>query len=113
MDPVPVGPASSVIEPDKWLILDVDDGKGEPFQKVFATWAGGYTTGDSWRLNSGIKNTIDDGDCWIFEGESGSKYRCHKKMQGVAGASNNYVLDTLLKKFKDQLTINNNDVLIK
>lgn len=102
-----------MIEPDKWLLLDVKDDKGVVFQKVFATWAGGYTTGDSWRLNSGITKTIDDGDFWIFEGESGSKYRCHKEMQGVAGGSNNYVLNALLKKFESQITINNNDVLIK
>ncbi len=93
-----------MICPDKWLVLNIDDGKA-PFQKVFATWAGGYITEDSWRLNSGITEVKDEGDFWDFVGESGSVYRCHKEMQGVAGASNTYVLQSLLDKFPGQIEV--------
>lgn len=48
---------------------------------------------------------LADGDYFIFSGESGSKYKCHKKMYGVAGGSNHYVLDALLAKFPDQLSV--------
>lgn len=55
-----------MMNPDRWLLIWIDDGAGPPFVKVFGTWAGGYTTGDSWRLNSGIDNVVTlDEDGWI------------------------------------------------
>ena len=43
---------------------------------MFATWRGGYTGSDTWRLNSGVYN-IDVKDGYIyFQGFSGSVYEC-------------------------------------
>ena len=39
--------------PDGWVILKIDD--EIPFYKVFASFNATYTTGQSYRLNSGIR----------------------------------------------------------
>jgi len=79
--------------PDRWILLKT----GDEF-KIFGSWCGGYTTGDSWRMNSGIKsvsvdiqNRIDaEQDIWsdyfspddtlrgVYKvyGYSGSVYHC-------------------------------------
>ena len=86
---------------DKWMVLKIPS--DPPFYKVFATWGGGYLTGDSWRLNSGIKRVEEDGEHLLFHGNSGSVYRCHKEMYGVAGAYNYPVLESLIKKGCEEL----------
>jgi hypothetical protein len=90
--------------PDKWLVVDIHNGE-DHFQKVFTTWAGGYTNGDSWKLNSGITKVEVEDDFYLFYGESGSVYRCHKDMEGIAGGSNHSVLDYLLKKFDGKMEV--------
>ena len=61
--------------PDRWCVIRIADPK-ETLYKVFASWSGSYTGGDSWKLNSGITQaTLVDG-AWEFEGYSGSVYRC-------------------------------------
>lgn len=42
--------------------------------KLFAVWVGGYLTGDSWKLNSGVTKIIKDGDVFHVHGYSGSVY---------------------------------------
>lgn len=65
--------------PHKWLVIDC----GNDLYKVFAVWSGGYLDGDSWKLNSGIKNAEDMGDHYIIHGYSTSKYKCYKKNYGT------------------------------
>lgn len=85
--------------PDKWLILEITpDDESTPYLRVFGTWAGGYLSGDSWRINSGVTEITQDDDYYYFHGASGSVYNCHKSGYGVAGASNNY----LIKDFTNQ-----------
>lgn len=93
------------MNPDRWMILAVDDGESPPFKKVFATWAGGYTTGDSWRLNSGIDKVQEAEDYYLIESASGTPYRLHKQAYGLAGASNAYVLKNLMDKFPNQIKV--------
>jgi hypothetical protein len=69
--------------PDKWVILKIEVPGKEDLLKVFASWRGGYTTGDAWSLNSGISRAVSDGEYWDFYGYSGSIYRCHKDTQGT------------------------------
>jgi hypothetical protein len=55
--------------PDKWIIIQItrkDDGK--VYDKVFATWSGGYFGEDRWRMNSGIDNVTEDNDYYYFHG---------------------------------------------
>ena len=62
--------------PENWVIIKF---KGDdPHYRVLGGWSGGYTTGDSWRINSGIVRCEFDGDYWYFHGSTGSCYKCHK-----------------------------------
>jgi len=70
--------------PDNWVVLKLKQGKGTfPFYKVLAGWSGGYSSGDSWRINSGITEVKEDGDYYEFYGYSGSCYKCHKEGYGL------------------------------
>lgn len=71
----------TVYTPDNWVILEI---KGDdPHYRVLAGWSGGYTTGSSWRMNSGITGVEEDGDYLVFRGSTGSEYRCHKEGYGL------------------------------
>lgn len=63
--------------PDNWVIIKL---KGDdPHYRVLAGWSGGYATGDSWRLNSGITKVTEDDSSYHFSGSSGSTYHCGKQ----------------------------------
>ena len=74
----------SEYNPDKWVMLEFNH-NGELIYKILATFYGGYTTGDSWKLNSGITKIEEDGQTYLFTGSTGSVYRCHKNSYGVGG----------------------------
>lgn len=76
--------------PDKWVVLKIPNG-----YKVFGTWFGDYLTGDSWRINSGIKEIVDDEHYYYFIGFSGSCYKCHKNSYGTTNFGS-CVLDNIL-----------------
>ncbi len=67
--------------PDKWLLVKI--GGTDPHYRVFGSWGGGYTSGDSWRLNSGITRVEEDEKYYYFYGGSGSCYACNKNMYGA------------------------------
>ena len=67
--------------PDNWVVIEIK-GK-DPHYRVLAGWSGGYTTGDSWRLNSGIVRCTFDGDYWYFYGSSASCYKCYVDSYGL------------------------------
>ncbi len=66
--------------PDLWTILKVGDGS----YKVAASWRGGYLSGDSWRVSSGIKKILDLDDYWEVTNVSGSTYLLHKNCVGMS-----------------------------
>lgn len=70
--------------PDRWKVLRFDH-NGDVIDKVFAGWAGGYTTSDSWKLSSGISETEEFEDRYEFMNHSGSKYICRKSSEGMTG----------------------------
>ena len=83
---------------DAWVVVKLPENRG---YKVFGSNAGGYTTGDNWRLNSGITRVEQDPtstDHLLFHGYSGSTYRLHKKCYGVVGSYNASVLNKLEEK---------------
>lgn len=84
--------------PDRWVILKMPD-----CYKVFATWAGGYLSGDRWRLNSGISRVKHEDDFYLFYGFSGSCYKCHKKGYGFATGYGRGVLENILEKTEAKL----------
>lgn len=75
--------------PDKWMLVRITG--ATPHWRIFATWSGGYTQGDSWRLNSGISRVEDKDEYFDFIGYSGSLYRCFKNSYGVTA----YGIDVL------------------
>ena len=82
--------------PDRWCVIRIP-GEREIIYKVFASWSGSYTGGDSWKLNSGITQaTLVDG-VWEFEGTSGSVYRCRLNSYG-ANAYGRAVLDDMITR---------------
>jgi len=63
--------------PDNWVVIKY---KGDdPHHRIFAGWSGGYATGDSWRMNSGIVRVEEDEHLFLFYGASGSCYECNKQ----------------------------------
>ena len=63
--------------PDNWVVIKI--GGDDPHYRVLAGWSGGYLTGDSWRMNSGIVRVEDAGDRYNFYGSTGSCYSCGKE----------------------------------
>ena len=83
---------------DRWVIIKVD----EDLHKVFGMWYGSYLCGESWRLNSGIVKVEEDGeDHYLFHGESGSIYRCHKEAYGTSGYGSCVLFENGLKPLED------------
>jgi hypothetical protein len=68
--------------PDRWVVVKITTDK-EPLYKVFACWFGGFAGSDSWQMNSGIKSVEEDESYFMFNGYSGSVYRCHKNTYGT------------------------------
>lgn len=93
-------------QPDNWIVLKIDG--EDPHYRVLAGWSGGYATGDSWKLNSGIVKVIDDGDAYIFEGTSGSKYLCHKGSYTLR-MNNAHIFDKLKDIHGDNVSIVDED----
>ena len=89
--------------PDSWVVLKIVN-EGETLYKVLAGWSGGYLDGDSWRMNSGITKAIIGGKHVIFEGASGSQYRCHRDGYGLTMA-NGGVYNQLKEKFGDAIEL--------
>lgn len=94
----------STYRPDKWMLTKLTNKDGKFHHRVFAVWAGGYTTGDSWKLNSGITKITEDEDFYYFEGSSGSVYNCRKGMYGSTGYGYG-VLNSLVEESKEHVTI--------
>lgn len=79
--------------PDGWQLVRITG--TDPHYRVFGSWRGGYVSGDSWRLNSGIKSHKKFGQYYFFYGHSGSIYRCHEEGYGRLGSYNAGVLGDL------------------
>lgn len=79
-------------KPDRWVVLKV----GDDLYKVFATWSGGYLSGDSWKLNSGIRRVGQDDHYYYFFGFSGSCYQCRKNAYGITGSYGSGVLGRVM-----------------
>lgn len=74
----------STYKPDRWKVLRFDM-DGQKIDKVFAGWGGSYTYGASWKLSSGITETIEHEDHYEFVNHSGSVYTCYKHSEGMTG----------------------------
>ena len=91
-------------EPDNWVLIKISVKDDEPFYKVLVGWSGGYLSGDSWRMNSGITKVEEDGDCYLFSGVSGSMYKCHKELETLR-MNNAYIYQKLKDEHGDKIDI--------
>ena len=86
--------------PDKWQVVKIF-GKDIPLTyKVFACWYGGYSGSDSWKMNSGIKSAKKEEGYWLFEGFSGSIYKCFEGNYGTHMYGHG-VLEDIIKRSKE------------
>jgi len=69
--------------PDRWEVVEITT-PDNTYRRVFGMWLGGYTSGNSWRLSSGITNVVTEGDLIHFENQSGSVYVVHKHARGMS-----------------------------
>lgn len=70
---------------DNWVVLKIkpEDSLSEPFYKLLRGWSGGYTTSDSWGMNSGIVKVVDTEGGYVFHGFSGSAHTVRKGSYGI------------------------------
>jgi hypothetical protein len=92
--------------PDNWVVLQITnpnatDALLKTFYKVFATWAGGYPDGDSWKINSGVDRVDEDETTVNFHGYSGSCYACKKGTYGTGTGYTTQILDNIIAQAKD------------
>ena len=84
-----MNPPTPTYIPDRWVIVQItppeSDPSTAPLYKVFACFYGGYDTGNSWKLNSGITQVTPApfGGAFDFHGHSGSTYRCYPEAYGT------------------------------
>jgi hypothetical protein len=82
--------------PEEWILIKILG--GSPHYRVFASWRGGYITGDRWQMNSGIKSVTFEDDCYLFYGASGSVYRCNKNAYGIRSPYNASILGEYINR---------------
>ena len=62
---------------DNWVIIFMNG--GDPHYRLLMGTSGGYTSGDSWQINSGVTAVEEDEYYFYFHGASGSVYACNKE----------------------------------
>ena len=83
--------------PDRWAVIKLTNKEGKIHYRVFGTWYGGYTSGSSWRMNSGINRVDENEKYYLFYGSSGSEYACKKGAYGTSGYSAAVLHDLALR----------------
>lgn len=69
--------------PDRWCVIHIKSGEHSHY-RVFASWYGGYVSGDSWKMNSGIISLTEVENAIEFTGMSGSVYTCANGCYGLS-----------------------------
>ena len=100
---------NNLYHPDVWVVVRFAgrDVPNREMYKILAGWYGGYTTGDSWKLNSGITKISHDDQYYFVDGYSGSTYRCHKDAERV-----NMMTDGIFQSLRTQSEQSGKDVKI-
>lgn len=76
----------STYQPDSWHIVVITSEDNGAVYKVLAGWSGGYTTGSSWKLSSGIEGvTRGDDGIYTLPQSSGSTYYLHENAERMSG----------------------------
>lgn len=94
--------------PERWVILRITSSEFGTVDKVFAGWYGGYTSGDSWKMSSGIVSFSVENNNVSFVNLSGSIYNCYINDEGMSGYMTN-----LYNSFTNDLPENTTVEIIK
>lgn len=70
--------------PDRWEMVDFGDPFGVDRYAVFATWLGGYTSGDSWKRSSPIRKIEEIEASYVCTTHSGAEYVLQKGYEGTS-----------------------------
>lgn len=97
-----------VYTPEQWVIVKITG--TDPHYRVFGSWRGGFASGDSWRMNSGIVGCQREEYLYRFDGHSGSAYICNKGNYGIdhMGMHNRGVLDAYISSSKGTMSLCDN-----
>ena len=87
---------------DNWVVIFLDG--DDPHYRVWTGTSGGYLSGDSWRMNSGIVKVEEDDWHYYFHGSSGSVYQCHKDAYCFR-KNNSYVWEELKERHGDKVKL--------
>ncbi len=83
--------------PDSWIIVQIESEQYGKINKILAGWSGGYTTGNSWKLSSGIESVQDEGKFYTMPQSSGSVYHLYKQSERITG-----MMSGVFEKFAKQ-----------
>lgn len=73
-----------IYTPDGYAVIRIQAYGSDDFViKVFGSWSGGYSSGESWRINSGTIDIKDEGDSYLVTGFSGSQYKLSKEVNYI------------------------------
>ena len=85
--------------PDKWVVVKMVEKDRPDCYRVFATWRGGYLSGDSWQINSGIVSVKHEDHHYAFKSRSGKTYNCEQESYGTSNWTS-MVLNDLIRSAK-------------
>lgn len=86
--------------PDKWVIIKTNI--GGLHYRVLASWYGGYTSSDSWRMSSGIASILETDLNYEITNDSGSSYICEKTQIGMSSYTST-VFDNYKNMYKGDI----------
>lgn len=90
----------SYYTPSGWSFLKIKVyGQDNTIVKVFGSWSGGYLSGDSWRVNSGVTKIEESDREYIVSGYSGSQYILSKTVNHIT-AYNKRVLEDMIEELR-------------
>jgi 5-methylcytosine-specific restriction endonuclease McrBC GTP-binding regulatory subunit McrB len=88
--------------PDRWVVIKIKTPE-ETILKLFSTWFGGYAGNDSWRLNSGITEIIEEDNYYIVKGHSETVYKIGKNNTGTSGYTGGVLQHQILERIPDYI----------
>lgn len=75
----------AIYNPDVWVLVKIKAPDKDAYHRILAGWYGGYLSGDSWKMSSGVVKVVDKGTFFEVYNESGSVYNCHKESERLSG----------------------------
>jgi hypothetical protein len=96
----------SIYYPDNWIMIFMNG--DDPHYRILAGWSGGYASGDSWKLSSGVTKVEEHDDYYSFTNHSGSVYHCGKNSYCLR-MNNAYIWDKMQDLHGDKVVMMDED----